>query len=369
MGWGKTSVHALPQACALTGRGLRWRRRVSPRACICYNGIMRVGHLTIDPPVVLGPMSGITDLAFRLLCKEAGAGLVYTGMISANAYHFGSERTEDLMVFSPAERPVCAQVFGAEPDLVAAAAAAAEARGADLVDLNMGCAVPKVLKARSGVSLMADPERAEAMVRATVAAVKVPVTVKLRTGWTDRGERAVALAQRCERAGAALVAVHPRWAGQHFRGQADYAVIGEVVRAVGIPVLGNGDITRPEEATRMMEETRCAGVMIARAALGNPWIFGRVAAALRGEPAPPPPSVEARLATARRHLELMLDDRGEKVGVREMRKHFAWYMHGLPGARALRDLANRAETKADLLGVLARAQEEADRGITARATP
>jgi len=313
---------------------------------------MKIGALTIDPPVALGPMSGVTDLAFRLICKEAGAGLVYTGMISANAYHYGSERTDDLMRFEQAERPVCAQVFGADPEFVASAAAAAEAHGADLVDLNMGCTVPKVLRARSGASLMADPERAEAMVRATVAAVRIPVAVKLRTGWHARGERAVEMAQRCERAGASLLAVHPRWASQQFRGQADWFVIAQVKRAVSIPVLGNGDITRPEEAVRMREETGCDGAMIARAALGNPWIFVQVAAALAGRPVPPPPSLAERLAVARRHLDLTLTHRGESVGVREMRKHFSWYLHGLPGARALREAANRALTKDDLLAVL-----------------
>lgn len=318
---------------------------------------MRIGHLTIDPPVVLAPMSGITDSAFRLLCREAGAGLAYTGMISANALHYGSARTEDLMDFRAEEHPVCAQVFGAEPGLVAAAAAAAEARGADLVDLNMGCTVPKVLRARSGVSLMADPERAEAMVRATVRGVRLPVAVKLRRGWRDRGEDAVAMAQRCERAGAAMVTVHPRYGHQQFRGTADWPVIADVKRAVDVPVLGNGDLRSAEDALRMIEQTGCDGVMIARGALGNPWIFAEVAAALQGDPLPRPPTIAERCAVARRHLELAIAARGEKLGVREMRKHFSWYLHGLPGARALRDLANRATTEEALLAVLDLAME------------
>jgi nifR3 family TIM-barrel protein len=313
---------------------------------------MRIGHLIIDPPLVLGPMSGITDAAFRLLCREAGAGLVYSGMISANALHYGSGRTEDLMDFGPAERPVCAQVFGADPDIVAAAAAAAEARGADLVDINLGCTVPKVLKARSGVSLMADPERAEAMVRAVVQAVRLPVAVKLRRGWRDRGEDAVAMALRCERVGAAMIAVHPRYAHQQFRGSADWTVIAAVKRAVSLPVLGNGDVHCAADAVRMMDETGCDGVMVARAALGNPWLFTEIAAALRGDPLPPPPTLAERCALARRHLDLVLAARGEKLGVREMRKHFSWYLHSLPGARALRDLANRATTESELHAVL-----------------
>lgn len=317
---------------------------------------MRIGHLTIDPPLALGPMSGITDAAFRLLCREAGAGLVYSGMLSANALHYGSARTEELMDFTEEERPVCAQVFGAEPEIVAAAAAEAEARGADLIDLNMGCAVPKVLKARSGVMLMADPERAEAMVRAVVRAVRVPVAVKLRRGWQDRGEDAVSMARRCERAGAALLAVHPRWAHQQFRGQADWSVIAAVKRAVSLPVLGNGDVHRAADAMRMMEQTGCDGVMIARAALGNPWLFTATRAALRGEPSPPEPTLQQRCALARRHLALVLAARGEAVGVREMRKHFSWYLHSLPGARALRDLVNRATREKELREVLEMAE-------------
>jgi nifR3 family TIM-barrel protein len=304
-------------------------------------------------------MSGITDAAFRLLCREAGAGLVYSGMLSANALHYGSARTEELMDFSAAERPVCAQVFGADPEIVAAAAVEAEARGADLVDLNLGCAVPKVLKARSGVMLMADPERAEAMVRAVARAVRIPVAVKLRRGWQDRGEDAVALARRCERAGAALLAVHPRWAHQQFRGQADWTVIAAVKRAVSLPVLGNGDVHCAEDAVRMMEETGCDGVMIARAALGNPWLFTAIAAALRGELSSPGPTVRERCAVARRHLDLVLAARGEAIGVREMRKHFSWYLHSLPGARSLRGLANRATTEGELLGVLRSAERAA----------
>jgi tRNA-dihydrouridine synthase B len=323
---------------------------------------VRIANLTIDPPLALGPMSGITDASFRLLCHEAGAGLVYSGMISANALHFGSERTDGLMDFRPDEGPVCAQVFGAEPEIVAAAAVEVERQGAALVDLNMGCAVPKVLKAHSGVALMADPERAEAMIRAVVQAVRIPVVVKLRRGWHDRGEGAVEMARRAERAGAAMLAVHPRWAGQHFRGEADWAVIGEVKRAVAIPVFGNGDVRGGADAVRMVEQTGCDGVMIARAALGNPWLLAEAAAALRGEPLPPPPTVEQRLSVARRHIELVMAERGEEVGSREMRKHLSWYLHGLPGARALRDLANHAASHEDLLNVLEVARQPAPIG-------
>jgi len=320
---------------------------------------MRIGSLEVRPPVVLAPMSGIGDRSFRLLCREQGAGLAYTGLISANALQYRNPKTEDLVVFHPEEHPVCAQVFGAEPEIVAAAAADAEERGADMVDINMGCSVPKVLKGRGGAALMADPKRAEAMVAAVVRTVAVPVAVKLRKGWRDRGEDAVALARRCEGAGAATIAIHPRWVGQRFSGMADWSVIARVKDAVAIPVIGNGDIGCAADAVRMLEETRCEGVMVGRAALGNPWIFREVVAAVRGEPFPPRPSVEERIALAARHVSLALEDRGRRRGVLEMRKHLAWYLRGLPMARALRNEINEATTHAELLAVLEQAGKAA----------
>jgi nifR3 family TIM-barrel protein len=320
---------------------------------------VRIGALEIEPPVVLAPMSGINDGSFRLLCRDAGAGLVYTGLISANALHYRSAKTDDMVRFSEGEHPVCAQVFGAHPEIVAKAAALAEAHGADVVDINMGCSVPKVLKGRAGAALMADAERAEAMVGAVVSAVRVPVGVKLRTGWRDRGEDAAALAGRCERAGAAVVAVHPRWVGQRFRGAADWSVIARVKEALDIPVIGSGDVRCAADAVRMQGETGCDGVMVGRAALGNPWIFGEVAAALRGEAGPGRPSVEERVAMAARHVELVVTDKGPTWGVLEMRKHIAWYLKGMPMARALRQRVNRATTGDELVAVLEEARAAA----------
>jgi len=319
---------------------------------------MRIGDLTIDPPVVLAPMSGINDRTFRLLCREHGASVVWTGLISANALHFGNQKTLDMLHFLPSENPVCAQIFGSEPQLLAAAARAAQRRGADLIDINMGCS-PKVVKGRAGAALMADPERAEAMVCACVEAVRAPVTAKMRAGWADRGEDAVGIARRCERAGAAAVIVHPRGARQGFRGRADWSVIARVKQAVGIPVIGNGDVRSADDALRMREETGCDAVMVGRAALGYPWIFREIGAALRGKERPDPPSVEERIALAARHVRLGIADRGEKVGVREMRKHIAWYVRGMPMARAIRERANRATSEAELLSLLGEARAAA----------
>lgn len=324
---------------------------------------MRIGRLTLNPPVALAPLSGINDRSFRLICRELGASIVWTGLISGNALQHRNEKTEDLLRFLPAEHPVCAQVFGAEPGVVAAAVAEAERHGADLVDINMGCSVPKVLKGSAGAALMADPERGEAMVRACVGAVAVPVLAKLRTGWRDKGAGAVEMARRCEGAGAAAVAVHPRWAGERFRGAADWSVIARVKEAIKIPVIGNGDVRSGAEAVRMRAETGCDGVMVGRAALGNPWIFREVGAALAGEPVPPGPTAGQRIALAQRHVSLAAADRGTRVGVRQMRKHLAWYLKGLPMARALREKVNRATTEQELLDIL----EEA--AAAARAEP
>jgi nifR3 family TIM-barrel protein len=212
---------------------------------------------------------------------------------------------------------------------------------------------------------MADPERGEAMVRACAEAVRVPVTVKLRAGYSDRGEGAVAMAARCARAGAAAITVHPRGAGQHFRGAADWSLIARVKEAVGLPVIGNGDVRSAADARRLREETGCDGVMVGRAALGNPWIFGEIGAALSGRPIPAPPPVEARLALAGRHVTMVVADRGVKVGVREMRKHLAWYLKGLPTARSLRERVNRATTEAGLLDLLEEAREASRAAQTA----
>jgi nifR3 family TIM-barrel protein len=318
---------------------------------------VQIGSLAIDPPVVAAPMSGISDRSFRLICREHGAQLVYTGLVSANALQHGNPKTDDLLVLRPDEHPVCVQVFGADPDMVARAAALAEAHGADMIDINMGCSVPKVLKGAAGAALMTAPERAEAMVRAVAQAVSAPVGVKLRTGWRDRGEGAAALAPRLQDAGASAVVIHPRWVGQRFGGSSDWSVIAGVKTAVDIPVIGSGDVHCGADAVRMKSETGCDGVMIGRSARGNPWVFREAAAALSGRHRPAEPSVEDRIDVAARHLSLVVEDKGQKLGVLQMRKHIAWYLRGVPGARALRERVNQAKTEAGLIDVLNAAKD------------
>lgn len=319
-------------------------------------GKLAIGAVILDNPVVLAPMAGVTDLPFRTLAREMGCGLVYTGMISDRGLVHGNAETRRLLSISPRERPVGVQIFGSEPAIMARAAEIAVAAGADLVDINMGCPVPKVVKGGAGAALMRDPRSACRVVEAVAAVVSVPVTVKLRKGWDEAGANAVEVARAVVEAGARAVTVHGRTRDQFYGGRADWAVIARVKEAVDVPVIGNGDVWSPRDAGRVLEETGCDGVMIGRAALGNPWIFRQTVHFLRtGELLPPPTPVE-RVKMALRHLEGLVAFRGEYRGVREMRKHAAWYMKGLPGASRVRERCFRAETAGELSGILAQYQ-------------
>lgn len=312
----------------------------------------RIGGLELAHPVLAAPMAGVTDKAFRLLAREAGAALVYTEMLSARALARESRRTREMLDLSGEQPPVAVQIFGNDPREMAAAARQAEAAGAALVDINMGCPTPKVVKNGDGAALLRDLPRALDIVRACVEAVRVPVTVKMRRGWEEGEEVAPELAAAAEAAGASAVAVHGRFRSQFYQGRADWPAIRRVVEAVRIPVIGNGDVRSPRDAFLLLEETGCRAVMIGRAALGNPWIFGRVARYLeRGEEVPPPPPA-VRVEMALRHLRLQVRYKGEQVGVRQMRKHLAWYLRGLPGAASLRQQLHRVESLAEAEAVL-----------------
>ena len=303
---------------------------------------MRIGHIELANPVVSAPMAGVSDKAYRVLAREAGCGLVFTEMVSDQALLYGNPKTCAMLDLSGETGPLSVQIFGSNPDYMSEAAMIAESRGAGFIDINMGCPTPKIVRNGEGAALMRDPVRAAAIVRAVVSRVKVPVTVKMRKGWDENSVNAVDLARILEAEGAAGFTLHSRTRSQFYSGAADWQSIADLKEAVSVPVIGNGDIFRPEDARSMMEQTGCDGVMIGRAALGNPWIFARVICFLRTGFVLPEIQPAERLPTVLRHLSMLVENKGEKVAVREMRKHAAWYTKGARGAAKARELINKA---------------------------
>lgn len=316
---------------------------------------MKIGSVRLDGIVILAPMAGVCNLAFRLLCKEHGAALVCSEFISAKALIQGNERTRAMLALDERERPVSIQIFGSDPKEAAEAARIVEDAGADIVDFNMGCPVPKVIKAEAGVALMRTPDRAQAIMEAMVRAVKIPVTVKMRAGWDDDSIDAVDLSRRFEDVGVAAIAVHGRTRTQGRSGFANWDIIGEVKQNAKIPVIGNGDVFSPEDAKRMLDHTGCDGVMIGRGALGNPWIFRRVNHYLKTGELLPEPTMGERVAMARRHLQLLTQLKGEYIATREMRQHAPCYFKGFPGAAQLRAQLIRCESVTQYEDVFAQA--------------
>ena len=309
---------------------------------------LKIGNVNIDRPLALAPMAGVTDQPFRLLCKEQGAGLVCTEMVSAKAILYKNKNTGALMEIDRRERPAALQLFGCEPEVMAEAARQIEERNFDILDVNMGCPVPKVVNNGEGSALMKDPKLAGKIVAALVKAVKKPVTVKIRKGFDESRVNAVEVAKILEDAGAAAIAVHGRTREQFYSGRADWEIIRRVKEAVGIPVFGNGDVDSPQRAAAMLRETGCDGIMIGRGAQGNPWIFSRVLRYLEeGEILPPPGRQEVEEMIFR-HMEMLIRAKGEYTGIREMRKHVAWYTAGFPHSARLRGRINTVESPEEM---------------------
>ncbi|MCH5280860.1 MAG: tRNA dihydrouridine synthase DusB [Lachnospiraceae bacterium] len=309
---------------------------------------LTIGSLTLDSPVILAPMAGVTDLPFRLLCRKEGAGLVCSEMISAKAIYYNNRNTEELMQIHQEEAPVSLQLFGSDPELMGEMARRIEDRPFDLLDINMGCPVPKVVNNGEGSALMKDVKLAGKILSSVARAVKKPVTVKIRKGFDEEHVNAVELAKIAEDAGVAAIAVHGRTREQFYSGEADWEIIAKVKDAVSIPVIGNGDVTDPESAKKMFDETGCDGIMIGRAARGNPWIFSQVNRYLTdGTYAEKPDPVKMK-ETILQHARLMVQYKGEYLAIREMRKHIAWYTAGMPNSARFRGKINAMETMEEL---------------------
>lgn len=313
---------------------------------------LTVGSVTLDNNVILAPMAGVTDLPFRLLCREMGAGMVCMEMVSAKAIYYNNRNTEELLKVHPEEHPVSLQLFGSEPEIVARMAAQIEERPFSVLDFNMGCPVPKVVNNGEGSALMKDPGLVEKLLTALVRAVRKPVTVKIRKGFDDSCVNAVEIARIAESCGVAGIAVHGRTRAQYYSGKADWDIIRRVKEAVRIPVIGNGDVDSPEAAKAMLETTGCDGVMIGRAAQGNPWIFRETVNFLENGGILPKPDKAEKKATVLRHAALLGEVKGEYTAVREMRRHLAWYTTGMPHSARFRGMINSLETMEGLLGAV-----------------
>ncbi len=318
---------------------------------------MRIGNVTIENFTVMAPLAGITNLPMRLLAKRAGCGMVCSEMISSNGLVYRSGKTMQLLDSKPEEKPLSVQIFGANPDIMAEAAKIVEDSGADIIDINFGCSVKKILKSNSGAALMKDPPLSKKILQSVRKAVSIPLTIKIRSGWESSGTQALEIARLAQECGVDAITVHPRTATQGFRGEADWCIIGMVKEAATIPIIGNGDVTTPEDALRMLRETGCDGVMVGRAAIGNPIIFDQILATANGRPAPTLDDrqrIDIMLAYLRDSVRYM----GEDMACRMMRSRLCWFVKGMRNAVHFRDAIRFIETEKETVALIQRYARE-----------
>ncbi|GAB6139014.1 tRNA dihydrouridine synthase DusB [Halanaerobaculum tunisiense] len=321
---------------------------------------MKIDNLEIDPQVILAPMAGVTDLPYRQVVREiGGCGLVYTEMVSAKGLVYGNQRTEKLLQIKKQELPVAVQLFGNQPEILAQATKKVkEVSQPDIIDLNVGCPTPKIVKDGSGSALMKEPQLLGEIVAAMTGAVEIPITIKIRAGWDSETINACQIAKIAAENGAQAIGVHGRTREQFYEGKADWEVINQVNQAVSIPVIGNGDIFSPQDAQEMIEQTDCAAVMVARGAQGNPWLCKRIAYYLETGELLPAPTPREKIDQAIDHLERLVEYKGEYVGIREMRKHASWYLKGLSNCTTVKDQVNQAQSKAEMKRILIEYQNQ-----------
>lgn len=302
---------------------------------------MNIGNVSLDNRVFLSPMAGVTDLPFRLICKQKGCGMLYTEMINAKALCYNDENTKKMTKIEDEEHPIAIQIFGSEPEYMGRAAEILNSHSNEILDINMGCPAPKVVKNGDGSALMKNPKLAEEVMKSVVKNSTKPVTLKIRKGWDDNNINAVEIAKIAEQAGISALAIHGRTREQYYSGKADWDIIKEIKQSISIPVIGNGDVFEIEDAINMLEKTNCDAIMIGRGAQGNPWIFNRINHYMNTGEVLPKPTSHEKIDTAIEHLKLAVIEHGEYVAVREMRKHIGWYIKGLKNSAKFRDEINK----------------------------